>query len=284
MDLLRRTTLSLAALTTLGACAQLPGRLTSPLPVTADGTQLRHRRVRLAPSDTLGFEAIITACVTGARAAQLETAWLCYRESPGRYWLVTFAGPAGPFGEPAGLEGFVEHCAPDALPALRELELEVEWEWEAQKVAAWAIGEEVDLTTHPKARLMVRTTRPGMEAEFAAALGARTTFLADHGYPLPIEGFLSRSGGPAGSLQVVFARDWSSFHADDSFKAFVESLDGDARTEYATRKADLMRTMSRAEFYDADLLPELCYTTELLAVAPGERIDLVVGLGHAPVK
>ena len=270
MQNLRPTALALAALASLGACSQLPPRSAPPaaLPIAADGLQLRHLRVRLAPSHTKRFEVVIKACVKGAQSGAQGTSWLCYRESPGRYWLVTFTQPGAGFAEAPGLEGFVEGSNPGALEALRDLELEVEWEWEAQKAAAWGTGSEVDLNTHPKARLMVRTTRPGMEADFVAALSARTAFLTEHGYPLPVEGFLSKRGGPAGSLQVVFARDWSSFHAADSFKSFVDSLDESARTEYAARKAELMRTMSRAEFYDADLVPELCYTTELSAIAP----------------
>ena len=286
MQLLRATTLSLAA---LAACAHLPPSIdaAAPIPVAADGVHIRHRRVRLAPSHTKGFEGVLRACVTGASAAGLDTTWLCYRESPGRYWLVTFAAHDGTFDEPQGLEGFVGHAAPAALPDLRELELEVEWEWELQQAAAWCTVEAVDIQTHPKARLMVRTVRPGREAAFAAALTARTAFLAEQGYPLPIEGFVTRRGGPAGALQVVFPRDWSSFHDADSFRAFVEAMDGPTRVEYDGRKAALMHTMSRAEFHDADLVAELsrgavptAAAQDTSVVAAGEGVHLVLGHRH----
>jgi len=252
MQLPRRTLLVLAA---LSACAQLP----EAPPVAAEGTLVRHRRVRLAPAHTRGFEAVLEACTQAAGASAWSAPWLCYRESPGRYWLVTFAGEDGRFAEPRGLSGFVGALAPDALDDLAALELEVEWEWEFQQAAAWCTADEVSTKTHPKARMMLRTVRPGREAEFAAALTARTAFLAEHGYPLPIEGFLMRRGDRTQAVQVVFARDWSSFHAADSFKAFVEGLDEPARADYAGRKATLMGTMSRAEFHDADLIEDLSY-------------------------
>jgi len=257
MQLRRRTALALLLLT---ACNVTPEGPTQRVPVDADGTWLRHRRVRLAPADTKGFEAVMAACAEGAQAREWSAPWICYRESPGRYWIVTFAGDDGRFTEPVGLAGFVGALSPSALEDLRALEHEVEWEWESRGVAAWSTGGEVDTTTHPKARLMVRTVRRGMEAEFAEALAGRTAFLREHGYRLPVEGFVTRRGGPPrGELQVVFPTDWASFHGEGSFGVFVKGLDADAQEDYAGRKAALMRTMSRAEFHDADLVPELCF-------------------------
>lgn len=257
MQLRRRTAL---ALLLLAACGAPPQAELQALPVDAEGSWIRHRRVRLAPAHTKGFEAVLATCVEAAEARDWAGAWLCYRESPGRYWIVTFAGEGGSFLEPAGLKGFVGTLSPTALEELGALEHEVEWEWEGQQAEAWSTGDEVDLTTHPKARLMVRTVRSGMEAEFAEAVAGRTRFLRESGYPLPIEGFVSRGGGPPRSqLQVVFPTDWATFHGEGSFGLFVKSLDEPTQAAYAARKAALMRTMSRAEFHDADLVPELCF-------------------------
>ena len=116
--------------------------------------------------------------------------------------------------------------------------------------------------THPKARIMDRRIRPGMEAAFDAALTARTAFLAKHDYPLPIEGFAIRSGAPGRSWQALFPVDWPSFHERDSFYAFVQSLDQALQDEYAGLKAALMETMASAEYYDANFAPELRYRAE----------------------
>lgn len=251
-----RRSILLVPLLALAACA---APRPAPVPVEAEGTLVRHRRVRLAPYHTQDFEAVLRACVAGAEEDGSAAGWLCYRESPGRYWLVTFASEDGELEEPPGLEGFVETFAPEALDDLRALELEVEWEWELQQAEDWSTVREMSTDTHPKARMMLREVRPGREAEFAAALTARTAFLAEHGYPLPIEGFVMRRGDASLAVQVVFPRDWSSFHGAESFGAFIDSLDGEARAEYARRKAALMETMSRAKFLHASFAPELSH-------------------------
>jgi len=91
------------------------------------------------------------------------------------------------------------------------------------------------------------------------ALAARTAFFAEHDYPLPVEGFAVRSGAPGRALQVVFPADWSSFHATDSFYAFVQGLGEAEQEDYAGRKAALMETMSSAEYHDGSFAAELSY-------------------------
>ena len=86
-----------------------------------------------------------------------------------------------------------------------------------------------------------------------------TAFFSEHGYKLPIEGFVVVAGAPGTAMQVVFPVDWPSFHATDSFGAFVRSLDTEAQEDYAGRKAALMETMARAEFYDGSFAPELSF-------------------------
>lgn len=233
-----------------------------------DGVHVRHVRVRLAPAETQAFEALLRSCVEAARAARLsdEHAWLCYRESPGRYWLVLFAEAADGFpfpSAPDALAGFVGSTAgPAGRATLAALEHELEWTLDLQQRGAWCTVEGISTATHPKARLMERSVRPGAAAAFDAALTARTAFLAEHDYPLPIEGFATRAGASGVEYQVLFPTDWPTFHASASIGAFVRALDEAQRAEYAARKAALMATMSKAEFYDADFLPELSYTAD----------------------
>ena len=115
---------------------------------------------------------------------------------------------------------------------------------------AYPAVERMDPGTHPMARMMVRTVRAGKEDAFHDALIARTSFLAEQDYPLPVEGFVTLSGNPGTALQVVFPTDWVSFYGTNSFKAFVEALSPADKEAYAEIKASLMETMSRAEFYD----------------------------------
>jgi hypothetical protein len=264
---------SLAIMLALGVLAS--GCATSPdAPAfEADGIFTRALRVRVAPGDTQAFEAMLERCVAAAEAASLPASheWLCYREPPGRYWFITFAETPEGFAWPAAFDGFVSSVAAAesatarraVVAMLDDLEYETEWSMLTRQKVEWSTVRSMSTATHPKARVMLRTIRPGMADAFDAALTARTAFLAGHGYPLPIEGFVTVDATPAAmrrtAMQVVFPVDWPLFHATESFGAFVRSLDREARDDYAARKAALLATMSRAEYHDGSHAPELRY-------------------------
>lgn len=264
--------LALGAVLALGVMPAGCASLRAPHPAAsldADGVFVRHVRLRLAPADTKGFEAVMKRCVEIASAANLpdDHEWLCYRESPGRYWILTFSDSATGFATPRGLPGFVEHiaafggdsCRRELRSMLADIEYETEWIVVLQQKASWSTVAEMTTATHPKARIVDRTIRPGMAAAFDEALAARTAFMATQGYPLPIEGFVVRSGAPGRAMQVLFPVDWSSFHAADSFYAFSLQLPPAAQEAYAAHKAALLPTMSRAEYHDASFVAELSY-------------------------
>lgn len=267
----------------VAAQSGMPGGLqpeTAPTPVPpsfkANGIFVRSLRLRLVPYHTQAFEALMRRCVAAAASAALPESheWLCYRESPGRYWIITFSETRDGFACPPSFAGFVasiagaesEEARREATAMLDDLEYETEWWMLTRQKTEWSTVESMSTATHPMARAMVRTIRPGMAEEFDAALTARTAFLHEHGYPLPVEGFVTLDASPPelrhAAMQVVFPVDWPSFHASESFGAFVGSLDPVAQEVYAARKAALMRTMSRAEFYDGSYAPELRYDTD----------------------
>lgn len=240
--------------------------------IEADGIFVRNLRLRLAPSHTQAFEELMRRCVQAAQAAGLpeEYEWLCYREPPGRYWLISFSETIDGFATPESLRAFALHLGREegeaALDEISELlvglDYETEWEIIFQQKSNWSTVEGMSTATHPKARIMDRTIRSGMEQAFEDALAARTSFLVEHGYELPIEGFVTRRGAPGRELQVVFPVDWSSFHEMNSFGEFIRSLDDSAQEEYAGLKRALMVTMDRAEYYDGDYAGELSYSAE----------------------
>ena len=263
-----RARLALAAFVlALAGCASSPAAA-----FEGDGVHVRHVRVRVAPSHTQAFEALVERCVQSARAAGLPRGyhWLFYREPPGRYWLLWFSESADGFAvpeEPDPLVGFARHVADAEGEAARAeierrlsaIEYEVEWTVLMRQKATWGTVGEMSTSTHPKARMMLREVRSGAEEAFDGAVAARTALLQDHGYPLPVEGFAIVSGMPGHALQVVFPVDWPSFHATDSFGAFVRGLDEAAQEEYARRKGMLMETMASAEYYDGSVVRELSY-------------------------
>ena len=260
-----------AGLALASGCATTHAPATATL-FDAQGVYVRHLRLRLTPSHTQAFEAMMKRCVEAASGAKLPAPydWLCYREPPGRYWLLLFSDTLDGFATPGTLVGFADHIGQakgesalaEIMAMLADLEYETEWEIFSQQKANWSTVEAMSTASHPKARIMDRTIRPGMETAFEAALAARTAFLIDHGYPLPVEGFVIHSGAPQRALQVVFPVDWSAFHETDSFSAFVRGLDEAAQEDYAERKAALMATMTRAEYHDGNFAPELSYRSE----------------------
>ena len=238
----------------------------------ADGVHVRHVRLRVAPAQTKDFEALVGRCVKAAQAAGLsdEYDWLCYRESPGRYWLVTFGDEQDGFVIPDSdrpLRTFARHVANQEGASARAeidqrlaaLEYEIEWAVLSRQKKEWSTVESMSTATHSKARVMMRTIIPGQETAFERALAERVAFLHEHGYPLPVEGFVILSGAPGTAMQAVFPRDWPSFHARESFWEFVQRLPESERKEYMRRKEALMRTMLSAEYYDADFLEEASY-------------------------
>jgi hypothetical protein len=174
------------------------------------------------------------------------------------------------FATPEALVGLAEHIGraesetaqAEIMAMLADLEYRTEWEIVFQQKAEWSTVEEMSTATHPKARIMERIHRPGMEAAFGEALAAWTAFLVNHGFPWPIEGFVIRSGAPERAVQVVFSIDWRTFHETAPFSAFVRGLDEALQDEYAARTAALMATMALSKNYDGDIAPELSYTSE----------------------
>jgi hypothetical protein len=252
------------ALSSSSGCVASPAATSS---LEADGVYVRHVRIRVVPSHTKAFEALVTRCLAAAQAAELpsEYSWLCYREPPGRYWLLWFSETENGFAlpdRPDPLAGFARKVAGTVgggAPAeieeqLGHLDYEIEWNALHRQRASWSTVSEMSIAAHPKARMMVRTVQPGSEADFERALAARTAFLAENGYPLPIEGFVTLSGAPGTAMQVVFAVDWPSFHATTSFGAFVRALDPAAQEAYAELKQALMVTMQRAEYHDGSVV------------------------------
>ena len=235
----------------------------------ADGVYVRHLRLRFAPAHTKAFEALMENCVAVATERELDEthAWMCYRESPGRYWIITFSKEREGFALPASLPGFVgfmqsqasAEVAAELAEQLAALEYETEWMQLMRQKTDWSTVASMTSATHPKARMMERTIRPGMEDDFETALRARTAFFAEHDYPLPVEGFVVLDGAPGTAMQVVFPVDWPSFHATTSFYEFVKSRSEEAQADYAGRKAALMVTMSRAEYYNGDHVEKLSF-------------------------
>ena len=232
---------------------------------------MRHTRIRALPYQTQALDALLERCVRAAEAAGLDDdhEWHLYKEPPGRYWLIWFSDDGefayqhGP--DPlANMARTVARARSEALLAevdamLSELDYEIEWSLLTQQKSEWSTVESMSTATHPKARVMLRTIVEGAVQEFDAALQARTAFFGEHDYPLPVEGFVCFDGAPHLSMQVVFPVAWPAFHARESFGAFVKSLDDEAQADYARRKAALMKTMRRAEFYDANAARELSY-------------------------
>ena len=262
-------------LTSSGCATYRPASTAQAATFDAQGTFVRHVRVRLRPSHTKAFEALMARCVQAAQAADLspEHEWLCYRESPGRYWVLWFSEDAEGLFVPeapdalAGFASFIAGLESDRArneidSRLVKLDYDIEWKLVSRQKSEWSTANEMSTATHPKARMMVRFIEPGKEAAFDRALEVRTAFLLEHGYRLPIEGFVTLDGAPGTALQVVFPVDWPSFHSTDSFGEFVRNLDDAAQVIYAQRKEALMATMKRAEFYDADFLPELSFSVE----------------------
>lgn len=259
----------LAVFAFFNSCAMGPSRS----PYSADGVFVRHARIRVSPAHTKPLEALLAQCVATARSAQLPAAskWNCYRESPGRYWLLWYGDGIDGFHYPAAsdsLRAFVQQIGrsvggatrADIERRLSELDYVVEWTIVLRRKSEWCTADAVSLTSYPKARLMLRSVKRGQEVAFGRAVEARTEFLEEHGYSLPLEGFATVVGPARTEIQMLYAVDWSRFHASTSIGHFVRGLSESASAAYATRKQALMVTMDRAEFYDADYMTELSWS------------------------
>lgn len=117
-------------------------------------------------------------------------------------------------------------------------------------------------STHPKARITSYSILPTATSAFDRALTARTRFLADHDYGLPIEGFVIKRGVTHQARQVVFPVSWDAYHATDSVEAFVERLDQVAHSELQRLNQALTETVQNIERYDGDFVRDLSYSVQ----------------------
>ena len=263
-----------AALSGLYGCAEMPP--SSPVGASnvgggaAEGVFVRRMRIRVTPFQIEKFEALIHRCVRAAEAAGLteEYDWLVYREPPARYWLIVFGETVDGFAAPDSFASFARHVAraegPDALDEinvmLTSVEVEIEEKIVNRQYAAWSTVGGMTTATHPKARVVEYTIRRGAGEAFSRALAARTVFLKDHGYVLPIEGFVVLRGASWRATQVVFPVNWSDFHRSNSVDAFVAGLSAPAATEFRELDRALNETISKIEHYDGDFASELSYS------------------------
>lgn len=236
----------------------------------ADGVFVRYTRLRVAPPDVSAFEALMKRCVAAAHQAKLGGAydWLCYREPPCRYWLIFFSETLDGFATPHAFESFARDVGQaESAEALQEVAdllarvgYETEWQFTHQQHAAWSTVQDMHTSTHPKARATYYTVVMGREEAFTEALAARTAFLLEHNYTLPVEGFISRQSASDQPLQVVFPVSWERYHRTDSVKSFIQRLNATARVEFQRLDQAVANVSQRIEHYDADFAKELSYS------------------------
>lgn len=238
----------------------------------AKGVFVRYTRLSVAPSDTDKFEALMMRCVEAARTAELpeQYEWLCYREAPRYYWLIVFSETIDGFATADNFEMFARRFGlaegNEALQSINERLAQIRYEIErqiiSQQYSAWSTVEGMSTVTHPKARATFYAVRRNASEAFNRALAARTSFLVEHNYSLPVEGFVIWRGGTDHAMQVVFPVNWDDYHKKDSIRSFVERLDVPARTEFHRLDHALAKTVTRIEQFDADFAGELRYSVK----------------------
>jgi hypothetical protein len=228
----------------------------------ATGVYVRHLRFKVAPSQRHTFETMMRRLVEAATTRKLpeQYDWLCYRESLDRYWLVIFREESKGFSTPPTLSGFVNNIGNAGGKAARReiramlssLQYETDWEIVFQQKQDWSTVTNMSTETRPKAQMVQYVIQPRHERQFDIALRERTQFLVNHSYPLPVEGFVLRSGAEGYALQVVFAVDWNSYKEVDSFSAFVAGLDEKSQHIFAQHEVALKASVARVAHYNGD--------------------------------
>lgn len=238
--------------------------------IDAKGIFVRNTRLRVPPSDADKFEALMLRCVKAAQNTELpeQFRWLCYREAPRHYWIIVFSDTMNGFATPDAFASFARRIAneeggdaiQDINERLADFSLETEAQVITQQYAAWSTVGGMSTATHPKAHISSYKIMPNASEAFARALTARTKFLADHNYGLPIEGFVIQRGATRQARQIVFPVSWDAYHARDSIEAFVGRLDQASRSEFQRLDQALADFVQGIERFEADFVKELSYS------------------------
>lgn len=144
-----------------------------------------------------------------------------------------------------------------ATRLLADLTYQTEWISIARQYLGWSTVESMSSSTHPMARIVDFSIKPGMEKAFSLAMAARTRFLIEHEYPLPIESFALAEEAPSRAWMVLFAPTWKTLHGSDSIDDFAAGLDPQATKELTALDAGLAETVSAIDFYDASFAANL---------------------------
>ncbi len=125
-----------------------------------------------------------------------------------------------------------------------------------QHMPSWSNGEP-NMTTHPDAHVDEVWLKPGTEQAYDAIMKEFLAFVAEMGYPYPVQGYRHRLGGTGEHYIVTFFDNRANFYGANKLDRLIEKKGATERWQgLLTRFSTLI---TRAHHYDSDYRANMSY-------------------------
>lgn len=224
-----------------------------------------------AQNQSENFENLMAQLVRVADSADLAEPyfWICYREIPNYYWLLTISDSLDNFAHPGNIEGFASVISQFAKPAQRD---EISSLSEAlkelpvtrnvtQQYSNWSTTNNVESRDFPKSRIVIYQIRESGLLTFSENMAELSEFLSNNSITLQVEGFIAQPRSLNAAWQVVFLPENTSFDAVHENYEFSNALNEQSLDELRRIQEKIKSNVSGVEYLDGIRIDSLSYGT-----------------------
>lgn len=214
------------------------------------------------------FDSLMLQLVEVADSANLKNPhyWLCYREAPNFYWLLTGMNYSiDDFIYPDTFEGFVSTLMEYAVPTKRKEIMALAEPLKnlpttktiTQQYAKWSTTNNVEARDFPKSKLVIYKLKESEINNFSNSMNELVDFLSANNISTPVEGFLVHPRSQNVAWQVIFLPREMPF--DDAHK--FNELSDNLKIELAEIQGKVNATATNIQFSEVQTPQGLSYGT-----------------------
>lgn len=217
------------------------------------------------------FETLITQLVRVADSVGLENPyyWICYRETPNHYWLLTISDSLDNFAHPGTIEGFASAISQFANPferdeisslseALKELPVTRNV---TQQYSNWSTTNNVESRDFPKSRIVTYQINETDLLKFNDNMAKLSDFLSSNNVTFQVEGFIAYPRTLNVAWQVIFLPENSSFDKVHEHYEFSVGLNKEALEQLTAIQEKIKSNINSIKYFDGIRIDSLSYGT-----------------------
>ena len=203
------------------------------------------------------FEELLAELTTIADSSSLPHPyyWICYRETPDHYWILTISDSVNNFKYPGTVVGFASTIAEFATPEkrseiltkserLKDLPFDLHT---TQQFSKWSTTNNVESRDYPFSRVVIFNIKEGKISEYHENVVKLTKSLDQKEITFQVEGFLVVPSTLNAAWQVIFVPDSTSIaNVPAELSNFQESIKANTQA---------------IEYFDGKRIDKLSYGT-----------------------